>query len=110
PCGAQVVEHKLARNQGLLQPIAQHDMARIANLVGVNANKARLNTGIEAAKVFGAKRPVPVAKRLLQQGSQKLEEVRASADLHLDQEGLALMDRHAAGEPHRLVTPSRRAA
>ena len=78
-CG-QIAQRELARDQRLLQPIAQDDVARITNLIGLYANQARLDTGVEAAKVLGRKRTVLVAKRLPQQRSQKLQECCSAKD------------------------------
>ena len=89
-------------------------MAGIADLVGLDADEAGLDPGVEAAEILRRElaglRAGAGAEGLLQQRPQEAQELGPAADLHLHQQGLALMDRHAAGHAHRLVAPGLGAA
>ena len=98
---------EVARDQRPLEPVAQDDVQRVGHLVGVDADEAALDAGVEALEVRRREGGV-VAERLLELARQKAHERRRTAGLHLDEQRLALVDGHAALVAHRLAAPAQR--
>src|SRR3546814_2064850 len=71
-------------------------MRGIGDLVGIDADQARPYPGIDPAQVGFFPGRTAAAKGLAQDRRRPAEEFVAAADLHLDQQALALVQRHAA--------------
>src|SRR3546814_4663605 len=85
-------------------------MRGIGDLVGIDADQARPYPGIDPAQVGFFPGRTAAAKGLAQDRRRPAEEFVAAADLHLDQQALALVQRHAARLADRLVAPGFRQA
>ena len=101
----QVAHGELAAQQLLLQLVAQHDVQRIRELVGVDANEAAPHPGempIDAVDV-----PLRSAhtEMLRQQRLHVAHERPAAAHDHFDEQRLALLESHAAVAADRLILP-----
>ena len=93
-----------------LEPVAQHDVQGIGHLVGVDADEARRHARIEAMDVVGGPgRPV-LAEGRAHARCGEVDEGVAAAGLHLHQQRLALVQRHAARIADRLAAPVARQA
>ena len=85
-------------------------MERIGHLVGIDPDEAALDPVGQLQQVVGLPGRTLAAEGVARQRRQEAEERRPAADLHLDQEGLALVDRHAAVLADRLQPPVGRQA
>ena len=83
-------------------------MGRIGDFVGIDSDEAAPNPDLTPVKRF--RLPAwPVARKdLAQDRGREFHKGEAAASLHLEQQGLALMDRHAARCTYRLQSPARR--
>src|SRR5690606_4104448 len=76
------------------------------SLIRINANEAGLHLLIEPENIVGLPRRSRSAERSPDFRQREAEEVRAPGELHLDEQRLTFMQRHAAGEADRLRSPA----
>ena len=105
PGARQIPERQVAADQRPFQAIAQDHMGGIGDFVGIDANEAALHMRIETIEIFRFPFRPATAERLPHQGCREGEVFPATACLHLDQQGLAFMQRHATRRSNRLITP-----
>ena len=76
-------------------------MAGIADLIGIDADEAGLDPGVEALEVVRRSQAwAPLgAEGVAQQRRQEAQELRPATDLHLDQQRLALMEAMPRAKP-----------
>ena len=95
----------VARDQCLLQPEAQDDVRRIGHLVGIDADEAALHSPPQPRQVAGSIRRRIAAECSVQLRPQPPQERIRAARLHLDDQRLAFVRRHAGRLAHRLARP-----
>src|SRR4029077_2271815 len=86
-------------------PVAQNDMRRIGDLISIDADRARLNTNLSPVDGVGVPGLAGAAEDLAQQRRGEAGEGTAAADLHFEEQRLALMHGHAARRADRLEPP-----
>ena len=104
PQRRNIIDLDVAINQRAFNFIAQNDVCRIAHLIRVDADKARLDALIPGDEVFAAKGRL-FAKVLAYRWQQALQKGVAAAKLHLEKQALRLMDRRRTGEGDGLIEP-----
>ena len=104
---------RLPSSSADLKLVAQNDVQRVCQLVGIDADVAPADTLCQVEQVVR----LPLGRiggcaeqRALDDGGGEVEERSSAADLHLHQERLAFVHRHAAGLAHRLSAPRLRQA
>ena len=108
PRARQVHDLEIPRDQGAFQPEAQDDMGGVGDLVGVHADEAAFHPPPLPGEVrggIGFRRP---AEGRAQLAAEEGQEGIRPAGLHLDDQGLGFMRRHAGGLAHRLPRPAGR--
>ena len=85
-------------------------MGRVGDLVGIDPDQARFDPDIAAIEVLGLPGGAFAAEGFAYQRAREIGEGAASAGLHFQQQGLALVDAHGDGLADRLVAPGRRQA
>src|SRR3546814_10242747 len=96
---------QFAGDQRSLQPITQDDMGGIGHFVRIDADEAPLDPAMQAIQVVGIPARAAAVECRAQDGRRPLEEFARPAGLHLDDQRLALVQRHAARLADRLVAP-----
>ena len=79
----QVLGLDLARDQLFLEAIAQDDVGRVGDLIGVDPDEAGLDPIVQAQQVVGLPGRALPAEGFARQGRQVADEPGAAADLHL---------------------------
>ena len=105
PRARQVGERQVAREQRHLEPVAKDDVERVGDLVGIDPDQAALDPDRPAVEVVGGERRAVAPEGRGQERREIAEEGARAADLHLDQERLALVDRERARAADRLAAP-----
>ena len=108
-----VGDAQAAAQQRLLHFVAQDDVQRVGEFVGIDADEAAFHP--RGAAQQGVRLPLGrtggrAEQLALDDGRRELKEGRTAADLHFHQERLALVQRHAAGIANRLTAPDSRQA
>ena len=86
-------------------------MGGVGHLVGVHPDIARLDPNRPPVECLRIRRvPAATVEMLAEQWREEPHKGLAAASLHLDQQRLALVQRHAARLTHRLVPPRLRQA
>src|SRR5512146_2236466 len=83
-------------------------MARIGDLVGIDADEAALDPRVEAVEILALPFGSAASEGLAQQRRHEIVKRARAANLHLDQERLAFVDSHAARLADGLAPPSLR--
>ena len=96
PRAGKIRNREIAGEQRALEPVAQDDVERIGRFVGLDADEPGLDADIEAAEIVRLPARSFAGKGVADERRQKADELRAPARVHLHEEGLALVHRHAA--------------
>ena len=101
---------ELAAEDALLQVVAQHDVQRIGELIGIHADQAAAHAVEVPVEILQAPFGPAHAEVFFEQRLYVAHEAAATPDDHLEQERLAFFERHAAIASHRLIAPVLRQA
>ena len=104
----QIRHRQRALEHFLLEVVAQHDVHRISELIGIHADEAALHANEMAVQVLLAPLLAAHLQVLVEQRLQVRDERAAAAQVHLEQQRLAFLEREAAVAAHRLIAPLRR--
>jgi bifunctional enzyme CysN/CysC len=103
PGARQIAQGQVAADHGALEPVAEHDVQGVRQLVGLDADEAALDAGDDAMEPLSGPRRALAAERGAGERRQVAEELGGAAGLHLDEQRLALVEAHAPGLAHGLV-------
>ena len=92
-------------DQRRFHSVAEQDVGGICHLVRIDPDKAGFDMGVGAEDILRLPRRTGAAERLTHQRGEIGDEGPAAASLHLEDEGLAFMHRHAAGAAYGLAEP-----
>src|SRR5690606_10763953 len=101
---------QLAVEDFFLELVAKHDVHRIRHFVSIDANQTATHTREQSIQILDLPLWPGYAADLLEQRLQVFEERAIAANDHLEQQRLALLDRHAAIASNRLTAPRLRQA
>ncbi len=105
PRAGQVAHRQRTVEDVLLEVEAQHDVDRVGQFVGIDADRAPTHVHQGAVQILDLPLRARHAVVLLEQRPQVAQERPAAPDDHLEQQRLALLERHAAVAADRLVAP-----
>jgi hypothetical protein len=105
PQRRNILDLNLAINQRAFNFIAQDNMRRVADFVGIDADKARFDALVPGDEVFALK--AGCSPKLAYRRQQALQEGVAASKLHFKKQALRFVDRRGAGQGNRLIEPGR---
>src|SRR5208282_2773274 len=105
PSAGKVRRHEIARDHRAFEAVAQNYVSGIGDLIGIDPDQAPLDADLSLVERLGVPAGPVAAKSLAQDRRGKGQESAAAANLHLQQQGLALVNRHATGATDRLQAP-----